>query len=201
VGAGETGRFPTGFLRNLAPASHQNVMSPSPSPLPAPNTDLIANVFDALPLPSFVVDHDFNIIDFNLAGAKLLDRVPFAVLRLRGSGQLQCIHSTETADGGVTEACPECIAKNFVREVFDEANACRRTGQVRLTKEGKMAEVDFLITVVPIPDEPEPLALLILDDVAELSALLELKGRATPASSSPDSKVRAKAPGRKTGNS
>jgi hypothetical protein len=38
-----------------------------------------------------VVDHDFNIIDFNLAGAKLLDRVPFAVLRLRGGGQLQCI--------------------------------------------------------------------------------------------------------------
>jgi hypothetical protein len=25
---------------------------------------------------------------------------------------------------------------------------------VRLTKEGKMAEVDFLITVAPIPDEP-----------------------------------------------
>ena len=177
-------------------------MSASPSPLPAPNTDLIANVFDVLPLPAFVVDHDFNVIDFNLAGARLLDRVPFAVLRLRGGEQLQCVHSIETADGDPTEPCPECIVKNFVRKVFDEAEACRKTGRLRLTKEGKTADVDFLITVAPIPDESEPLALLILDDAAELSALLESKDRpATPAFSSPDSKARAKALDRKTGNS
>jgi len=178
-------------------------MSASPSPLPAPNTDLIANVFDVLPLPAFVVDHDFNVIDFNLAGARLLDRVPFAVLRLRGGDRLQCIHSIETAEGAATQACQECIVKNFVREVFDEAKSCRKTAQMRLTRQGKAAaEVDFLITVVPIPDESEPLALLILDDVGELCALLESKGRpATPASSFPDSKARAKALDRKTGNS
>jgi PAS domain-containing protein len=177
-------------------------MSASSSPLPAPDTDLIANVFDVLPLPAFVVDHDFNVIEFNLAGARLLDRVPFAVLRPRGGEQLQCIHSIETADDAATEACQECIVKNFVKEVFDEAKACRKTGRLRLTNEGKPAEVDFLITVAPIPDESEPLALLVLDDIAELSALLESKCRtATPASSSPDSKARGKAPGRKTGNS
>jgi hypothetical protein len=191
------------FVRNLAPAPHQNVMSASPSPLPVPNTDLIANVFDVLPLPAFVVDHDFNVIDFNLAGAKLLDRVPFAVLRLRGGHQLQCIHSIETADGSATQACQECVVKNFVKEVFDEAKASRKTQRMRLSREGKpAADVDFLISVVPIPDESEPLALLILDDVGEVSALLGAKQRpATPAFSSPDSRARAKAPGRKTGNS
>jgi hypothetical protein len=177
-------------------------MSASPSFLPATNTDLIANVFDALPLPAFVVDHDFNIVEFNLAGARLLDRVPFAVLRLRGGDRLQCIHSTESAEGAAAQACQECIVKNFVKEVFDDAKACRKTGQLRLTRAGKAADVDFLITVVPIPDESEPLALLILDDAAELSALLHLKGRsASPASSSPDSKARAKAPARKTDSS
>jgi hypothetical protein len=177
-------------------------MSPSTSILPAANTDLIANVFDVLPLAAFVVDHDFNVIDFNFAGAKLLDRVPFAVLRLRGGDRLQCIHSIETADGAATQACQECIVKNFVKEVFDDAKVCRKIGRMRLTREGKAAaEVDFLITVVPIPDESEPLALLILDDVGELSSLVESKGRpATPASSSPGSKAPVKARGRKTGN-
>ena len=176
-------------------------MSASPAQLHAPNTDLIANVFDVLPLPAFVVDHDYNIVDFNLAGARLLDRVPFAMLRLRGDDRLQCIHSIGN-EGGATQACPECIVKNFVKEVFDNGKTCRKTERMRLTREGKAADVDFLITVVPIPDEPEPLALLILDDVGELSTLLESKERsATPASSSPDSKGRAKAPGRKTGNS
>src|SRR5271169_6543700 len=98
-------------------------MSASPSLLTVPNTDLIANVFDALPLPAFVVDHDFNIVDFNFAGAKLLDRVPFAVLRLRNGGQLQCIHSAEADDGAATEPCQECIVKNFVREVFGQTQA------------------------------------------------------------------------------
>jgi len=177
-------------------------MSASPSLLPAPNTDLIANVFDALPLPAFVVDRDFNVVEFNLAGARLLDRVPFAVLRLRGGDQLQCTHSTESAGGAAAEACRECIVKNFVREAFAQAKASRKTGRLRLTREGKAADADFLITVAPIPDESEPLALLILDDAAELSALLESNDRtATPASSSPDSKAPAKARGRKTGNS
>jgi hypothetical protein len=155
-----------------------------------------------LPLPAFVVDHDFNVIEFNLAGARLLDRLPFAVLRLRGGDRLQCIHSVESAEGADTQVCQECIVKNFVKEVFDGAKACRKTERMRLTRDGKAADVDFLITVVPIPDESEPLALLILDDAGELSALLEPRGHpATPASSSPDSKARARAHGRKKDSS
>jgi PAS domain-containing protein len=178
-------------------------MSASPALLPATNTDLIANVFDALPLPAFVVDRDFNVIDFNLAGAKLLDRVPFAVLRPRGSDRLQCVHSIETEDEDSAHACQECIVKNFVKEVFENANARRKIGRTRLTREGQApAEVDFLITVAPITDELEPLALLVLDDLEELRALLDPNGPlATPASSSPGSTAPAIAPGRKTGNS
>jgi PAS domain-containing protein len=178
-------------------------MTASPSPLSVPNTDLIANVFDVLPLAAFVVDHDFNVIEFNLAGARLLDRVPFAVLRVRGGDRLQCIHSVESAEGGATEACQECIVKNFVKEVFDGGKACRKTERMRLIGDGQTAEVEFLITVVPIPDESEPLALLTLEDAGELSALLEPKAGdpATLASSSPDSKARAKAPGHKKGSS
>jgi len=189
-------------VRNLTPAAHQNVMSASPSLLPAPNTDLIANVFDALPLPAFVVDHDFSIVDFNLAGAKLLDRVPFAVLRLRGGDQLQCIHSTEAADDAAAEPCQECIVKNFVREVFGQTQARRNTGRLQLTNDGKKSDVDFLITVVPIPDESEPLALLLLDDAPSLSALLHQQGHpVSPASSFPGSKGPAKEPGRKKDSS
>ncbi len=181
-------------------------MSASPAPLPAPNTDLIANVFDSLPLPAFVVDHDFNIVDFNLAGARLLDRVPFALLRLRRGEQPQCIHSIEGADGAATEACPECVVKNFVRDVFVQAQTSRHAGRLRLNREGKAIDTNFLITVAPISDEFEPLALVLLDDAGELSALLrstlESKDRpAIPASSSPDSKARAKEHGRKTGSS
>jgi PAS domain-containing protein len=177
-------------------------MSASPSLLQSPKTDLIANVFDALPLPAYVVDHDFNIVDFNFAGAKLLDRVPFAVLRLRGGDQLQCIHSAEAADDAATTPCQECIVKNFVREVFSQTQARRNTGRLQLTNNGKKSDVDFLITVVPIPDESELLALLLLDDAPSLSALLHQQGHPpSPASSFPGSKGPAKERGRKKDSS
>jgi len=173
-------------------------MSPSTTPSPVPSTDLIANVFDVMPLPAFIVDHDYNVIDFNLAGARLLDRVPFAVLRMHGGDRLQCIHSIETEEGAGTQACQECIVKNFVKEVFADSSGSRKIGRLRLTREGMQpADVDVLITVAPIPDESEPLALLILDDVAQMAALLQPAPAVSPASSSPGSTARAKARGRK----
>jgi PAS domain-containing protein len=177
-------------------------MSASSAPLPARSTDLLASAFDALPLPSFVVDQDFNIIDFNLAAAGLLDRVPCALLRLRGGGPVECLHSIETEEGAAIAACQDCVVKNFVKEIFGQPSARRKTGQLRLKGEGGISDVDFLITVAPIMDDSEPLVLVILDDAAELSALVAPKARpATPASSSPGSKARAKARGRKTGSS
>jgi len=152
--------------------------------MPAYGTDLIANAFDALPLPAFVVDRDSYIIDFNLAGARLLERVGCAVMRLRGGEELECVHAAP--------ACPECISHNFVREVFEGGRPVRKKGRMRLARDGQTREQDFLITVAPIPGEVEPVALLILDDAAELI---------TPASSSRGSKARAKGRGRKTGSS
>jgi len=177
-------------------------MSPRPLRLSAPNTDLIAGVFDALPLPAFVVDRDFNVIDFNLAGAKLLDRVPFAVLRLRGGDGVRCIHSVGVEDDACPDPCEACVVKNFVREVFSEAKPCRKTGRLQLTRDGKTDDVDFLITVAPFHDDSETLAVLILDDAAELSALLDgMTSPAIPVSSSPDSTGPAKALAHKTDNS
>jgi PAS domain-containing protein len=176
-------------------------MSSSVTQFPAAETDLIANIFDELPLPAFVLDHDFNIVDFNFAGARLLDRVPCATLRLRGR-RLQCIHSIETGDDAATFPCQECLVKNFFRKVINESRAGRKTGRLRLTTGGKASDVDFLITITPLQAGAEQLDLLILDDATELSAVLQSSGLPpNPASSSPDSKAPAKAPGRKTGSS
>jgi hypothetical protein len=151
-------------------------------------TDFLANVFDALPLPALVVDSDVRVVEFNVAASKLLANVPFAVLRPSAGEALHCIHSAEASPGcGHAAACQDCVIRNSVREVFGGGKPGRRIA--------RMAGVNLLVTVASIPDDAEPLALLILDDAAELSAVL------TPASSSPGSKARAKARGRKTGNS
>jgi PAS domain-containing protein len=159
-------------------------------------TDLLANVFDALPLPALVVDAEARIIDFNFTATRMLEQVPFAALRPGVGEALHCIHSTESLGGcGHSEACADCVIRNSVRDVFNHGKPSRKVARIALTRDGLQTRVDFLITVAQVPGESEPLALLILDDAAELSALL------TPASSSPGSRDRGTAPGRKTGSS
>lgn len=161
--------------------------------LPGTGADLIACVFDALPLAAFVVDPDFHIVDFNLAGARLLERLPHATLRLRGCDRPHCVHTIETDEDGGDQPCRDCIVNNFVRDIFEGIQAFRKIGRLRLNTAGKPAYADFLITVVPVEEDSIPLSLLMVDDVAELTASL--------ASFSPDSKARAKAPARRMGSS
>ncbi len=174
-----------------------------PAPLPSYDTDPLAAVFDALPAAALVVDSDVRIVDFNLAAAGLLERVPFAVLRPLAGEALACIHSAEAPEEcGHAPACQDCVIRNSVRAVFDGAKACRGVGRMELGRGGATSAADFLVGVTPIPNESEPLALLILEDAAALSRLLRAGRRtATPASSSPDSKARGRARARKTGNS
>lgn len=159
-------------------------------------TDLLANVFDALPLPALVVDSDVRIIEFNLAAAKMLEGVPFAVIRPTAGYALHCFHSADDVQGcGQAEACQDCGIRNSVRDVLAGAKPGRKVVHMSLIRDGQPVDVNFLVTAALVPDEPEPLALLILDDAAELSGLL------SPASSSPGSKAREKARGHKKGNS
>ncbi len=82
-------------------------------------TDFLANVFDALPLPALVVDSDVRIVEFNVAAARFLANFPFAVFRPSAGDALHCIHSTEAPRGcGHAEACQDCVIRNSVRDVF-----------------------------------------------------------------------------------
>ena len=53
-------------------------------------------LFDAMPLPVFVVDDDMCIFDYNAAAAKLLGKGKRLIVRHRGGEVLNCIHAAET---------------------------------------------------------------------------------------------------------
>ena len=167
------------------------------SPLPASDkTDFLASIFDALPIPALVVDSDVRIFEFNLAAARMLEKMPSAILHPSAGEALHCIHSTETPKGcGHSGACHDCVIRNSVKEVFGGGKPGRKLAHMSLIRDNQPADTDLLVTVASVPDEDEPLALLILDSVSELSALLN------PASSFPDSRVPAKAPVHRKGNS
>lgn len=130
-------------------------------------------VFDALPAPTFVVGDDVCIIDFNFAAAKFLNRVPGDWIGQRGGEVLKCVHAVETLEGcGHAPACSDCTLRNSMNEAFGTGKTVRRVCRMDLERDAKTTAVDFLVTIALIESEAEAVALLMLEDVSELAALV-----------------------------
>lgn len=132
-------------------------------------------ILDTMPIPVFVVDDDVRILDFNVAAGKLLAADRSQVLRERGGEVLNCIHATETPQGcGHSRACGDCVIRNSVRRAFRGERMQQQKTRMEIQTAQGVQSVEMLITAAPVELEGEGRALLILEDVTELSALREL---------------------------
>ena len=53
-------------------------------------------LFNAMPMPVFVVDKDVSILEYNTAAASLLGKEKDSVLLKRAGEVMQCLNATET---------------------------------------------------------------------------------------------------------
>src|ERR1051325_2462394 len=81
-------------------------------------------IFDTIPLPTFIVDADVRIQDFNTAAEQFLGPEPAAALYRRGGEALHCIHS-EVSGCGKAEVCRDCIIRNGVSKAMTGRSTCR----------------------------------------------------------------------------
>jgi len=124
-------------------------------------------IFDAFPVPAFIVDDDVRIQDFNTAAEQLLGPEPEIALHRRGGEALHCIHA-ESDGCGKTVFCRDCIVRNGVNRAFTRQATHREQHHAEVrTKEG-IAAIDLLVTVSLLPYTAEPRALLILEDVTRI---------------------------------
>ena len=127
-------------------------------------------IFDAIPLPTFIVDEDVRIHDCNAAGGQLLGPEPHLALHRRGGDVLHCIHS-KAKGCGQSEPCEDCVIRNSVKRAFAGGGTHRQTHKAELRSGGNTVVIDLLVTTTRLPDPEAPRALLILEDVSELLTL------------------------------
>ena len=73
-------------------------------------------LFDAMPMPVFVVDEDVTILEYNTAASKLLAKGRQEWLGRRSDHVLHCVHSEDVAEGcGHGPACLDCVLRESVR--------------------------------------------------------------------------------------
>jgi hypothetical protein len=132
--------------------------------------DFLVKLFDAIPLPAFVVDENVRILFWNSAATTLIG--PEHQFRQRGGDVLHCIHALETEKGcGFSEFCTSCIIRNSVNNSIREKNVCRKRTVMELQTGDQKKEISLLVTTSYYEFKQMSLAILILEDIHELLQL------------------------------
>lgn len=133
----------------------------------------LRTVFDAMPVPAFIVDDDVRIEDFNTAAGGLLGPRPEKSLHQRSGEAMHCINS-EAHGCGRSEPCTHCVIRNSVKAALHGGLTHRQMHRAELrTERNTTTTIDLLVTASPLllPDFGEKKALLMLEDVTELLTL------------------------------
>ena len=132
-------------------------------------------LLNALPLWAFVVDRDMRVLDLNDAAAAAFASDDALVLDRRGGEVLHCLHALDAPGGcGRGPFCADCIIRNSVGEAMRGGRVSRRRAKVTLVTSGLKQDHELLVSASPIPGGPEKTALLIIEDVSELTTLRDI---------------------------
>jgi len=129
-------------------------------------------IMNAIPVPVFLVDDDVRILDLNSAASRAFQLSREAIHMRRGGAALQCLHSDDVSEGcGRGPACKGCVIRNGVRTSLSGKSTTRRRMKFDVQTDGRKTELELLISASPFPQAGHNIALLVIEDITELSKL------------------------------
>ena len=121
-------------------------------------------LFDAMPMPVFVVDEDVRVLEYNVAAARLFGSDKPAVVNRRGGDVWHCLHVGETPEGcGHARACRNCVVRESVRSAAGGNRVSRRWAEMELMLKGAPAKVSVRVSAQPFVFQKSPLVLLVIE--------------------------------------
>ena len=121
-------------------------------------------LFDAMPMPVFVMDEDMRILECNAAATRLFGPDKQTVVKQRGGEVLHCVHAMEVPEGcGRAPACPDCPVRNAVQAAAQGRPVTRQKARMELIAGGKTTRVSFQISCSAFTYERSRFILLILE--------------------------------------
>jgi PAS domain-containing protein len=139
------------------------------------NEVLLRQLLDAMPSYVFLMDRDLSILDYNAAAAAFLGIERRRILRHRPGEVFHCLHSRDvTAGCGHSPFCQSCLIRGSVNEAFAGKKCVRRQVCMELCSGPKVEKLHVLLTAAPFSYQGHERAVLILEDLAGISALQRL---------------------------
>jgi len=132
-------------------------------------------ILDSIPISVFVVDGDVRIHDLNSVALRFCGQEKDAIYRQRGGEVLHCVHSQDVPEGcGRAPFCQNCVIRGSVTTCLQGQKVSRKRTKIEFVEGASRKPMDLLVTVSPMPDSGEPLALLMIEDATELFNLRAL---------------------------
>ena len=130
----------------------------------------LRTLFEAIPCGVLIVNGDRRIRAVNHVLERTFGVSRATVLDKRGGEALKCIHSSESPEGcGHGEACHSCQVKEAALEAITGRSVYRRRAPVQLSVDGEVRENILHVSAAPVEVEGETLAIVLLEDVTELT--------------------------------
>ncbi|HUA37305.1 MAG TPA: PAS domain-containing protein [Candidatus Sulfopaludibacter sp.] len=125
-------------------------------------------LFDAMPLPVFVVDQDVNVLECNAAAARLFKPGVQTGKQHKAGEVLHCLHTTESPKGcdGAT-ACSDCGLRAAVRAASQGQSVTRQRVEMELIRRGRPIKVELRISCQPFTYDRSAFVLLVLEGLNE----------------------------------
>ena len=121
-------------------------------------------LFDAMPMPVFVVDEDVTILEYNTAASKLLHKGRQEWIGRRSGRVLHCVHSEDVPEGcGHGPSCLDCVLRQSVRAASRGQRVTRKLTPMELIVKGKTTHLDLRVTCHPFKYDHHAFILLILE--------------------------------------
>jgi PAS domain-containing protein len=125
-------------------------------------------LFDAMPMPVFVVDEDVTILEYNTAASKLLAKGRQEWLGRRSGQVLHCVHSDDVPEGcGHGPVCLDCVLRQSVRAASHGKRVNRKLTTMELMIKDKPTHLNLRVTCHPFTFERHAFVLLILEGLNE----------------------------------
>jgi len=121
-------------------------------------------LFDAMPLPVFVVDKDVNVLECNAAAARLFEQSKRTRKQQRAGDILHCLHTTESPKRcGGAPACSDCGLRAAVRAASQGRSVTRQAAEMELVQKGRPTRIDLRISCQPFSYRKSSFVLLVLE--------------------------------------
>jgi sigma-54 dependent transcriptional regulator, acetoin dehydrogenase operon transcriptional activator AcoR len=134
--------------------------------------EFLKGLFSAIPCGVLIVDHERKVLVVNSVIERIFGVSDAEVTGMSGGEVLRCVHVQDSPDGcGFGDHCRTCLVKKTALDAIGGRQINRNRADMELLVKGKPRNLTLLVSAAPFDHEGERLAVVVMEDITELSTL------------------------------